>query len=363
MQEISKEAAQRRTDRIMAFEHELAQLQQDGVVQLTTAQQQSIQSHHAALLQRFTDTLDVDRSTQSKQLSLGMRITSFLGALAFAASMYFLFYHLWGHFTTAAQVSVLVIAPLLSYAATLLLAAHERTGYFSKLMAMISFACFVLNLIMLGQIFNITPSDKALLAWTVFALLLAYQSRIRLLLAAGIICLTGFIAARAGAWGGWYWLGFGERPENFFPAALLLFIIPLWIDHRRFDGFAPIYRVFALLILFIPMLILSHWGDGSYSMLSSKTIEHSYQVLGFIVSAAIIWLGIRQQWNDVVNTANVFFVIFLYTKFYDWWWESLPKYVFFLIIGITALLFLFFFMRLRNTMLHKSTEVAYAASA
>lgn len=363
MQEISKEAAQRRTDRILAFEHELAQLQQDGIVQLTSMQQQAIHGHHADLLKRFTETLDVDRNSQSKQLSLGMRITSFLGALAFAASVYFLFYHVWGHFTTAAQVSVLIIAPLLSYAATLLLAARERTGYFSKLMAMISFACFVLNLIMLGQIFNITPSDKAFLAWAVFALLLAYQCRIRLLLAAGIICLTGFLAARAGAWGGWYWLGFGERPENFFPAALLLFVIPLWIDHRRFDGFAPIYRVFALLILFIPMLILSQWGEGSYLMLANDTIEHSYQVLGFIVSAAIIWLGIRAQWNDVVNTANVFFVIFLYTKFYDWWWESLPRYVFFLIIGITAVVFLFLFMRLRNTTLRKATEVTYAASA
>ena len=29
-------------------------------------------------------------------------------------------------------------------------------------------------------------------------------------------------------------------------------------------------------------------------------------------------------------------MIFLYTKFYDWWWATLPKYLFFLIIGLTA---------------------------
>jgi uncharacterized membrane protein len=50
-----------------------------------------------------------------------------------------------------------------------------------------------------------------------------------------------------------------------------------------------------------------------------------------------------------MNTGNVFFVIFLYTKFYDWWWDVLPKYLFFLIVGLTALLFLVVFKRFRKT--------------
>ena len=44
------------------------------------------------------------------------------------------------------------------------------------------------------------------------------------------------------------------------------------IPQRRFDGFAMTYRVFALLALFLPMLLLAHWGDGSlpaYSMIVS----------------------------------------------------------------------------------------------
>ncbi len=32
-----------------------------------------------------------------------------------------------------------------------------------------------------------------------------------------------------------------------------------------------------------------------------------------------------------MNTGNVFFTIFLYTKFYDWWWDWMPKYLFFLL--------------------------------
>jgi uncharacterized membrane protein len=70
-------------------------------------------------------------------------------------------------------------------------------------------------------------------------------------------------------------------------------------------------------------------------------------VLGFVVSAAVIWLGVRREWSDTVNTGTVFFVIFLYTKFYDWWWEIVPKFVFFLIIGLTSILFILVMKRLR----------------
>jgi hypothetical protein len=34
-----------------------------------------------------------------------------------------------------------------------------------------------------------------------------------------------------------------------------------------------------------------------------------------------------------VNTGITFFVIFLYTKFFDWWWDALPKWLFFLLLA------------------------------
>lgn len=136
------------------------------------------------------------------------------GAIALAASVFFLFYQFWGYFPTAAQVGVLVGVSLGSLLLAMGIARRDATGYFTKLAAMVAFACFVLNVVMLGQIFNITPSDKALLPWAALALLLAYAFELRLLQAAGILCLIAFIAARAGSWGGVYWIHFGERPEN-----------------------------------------------------------------------------------------------------------------------------------------------------
>jgi len=348
MNPLSRTDAQKQADEIRTFQKELDRLERAGVLTLTEAQHVTLAEHHNGLFARFTQTFDIDRDARGKQLSLGMRAASFLGALALAASVFFLFYQFWGRFSVPAQVSILLIAALATFAATAWIQRLDATGYFTKLAAMVAFACFVLNIVMLGQIFNITPSDKALLPWAAYALLLAYVCDLRLLLAAGILCLIAFVSARTGTWSGMYWLDFGQRPENFFPAAFALFFIPQLIQHDRYPGFAPIYRVFGLLTLFLPMLVLANWGQGSYLDLDPNLLEGFYQVLGFTSSALAIWLGIRRNWSEVVNSGVVFFVIFLYTKFFDWWWEIMPKYLFFLVLGLTAVLFLFILRRLRT---------------
>ncbi|MBI3597536.1 MAG: DUF2157 domain-containing protein [Nitrospirae bacterium] len=354
MKPPSKIEAQKRADQIRAFQSELAQLERDKVVALTDEQRSAIHAAHETLLGQLTQTFDIDRTQREKQLSLGMRIASFLGALAFAASVFYFFYQFWGRLSTTAQVLILILAPLSTFVATILISWKDQSGYFAKLAGLVSFACFVLNISMLGQIFNIAPSDKAFIVWSAFALLLAYSCEVRLLLAAGILCFIAFLSARMGTWSGIYWLYFGERPENFFPAAAFLFVVPQFMDHRQFSGFASIYRVFGLLTLFIPILILANWGGISYLNADPNFIEGAYQVAGFVLSAAAIGLGIRKKWGDVVNTGNAFFVIFLYTKFYDWWWDVMPKYLFFLIVGLTAVLFLLILKRLRSAgLLHR----------
>jgi uncharacterized membrane protein len=349
MPTLNRTDAQQRADDIGVFNRELSRLETEQVLQLSEAQRSHLHSHQQGLLAQYRAAFDIDQNSQARQLSLGMRIASFLGALALAASVFFLFYQFWGLFDELAQVAILLSASLLSCGLTLVVQRRDSSGYFSKLAALVAFACFVLNIVMLGQIFNITPSDKALLPWAAYALLLAYMTQARVLLAAGIICVLGFIAARVGTWGGLYWLGFGERPENFLPAALLIFAVPLVISQRRFDGFAMTYRVFGLLALFLPMLVLGNWGYGSYLELDPALIENSYQLLGFVLAALVIWLGVRRDWPEVVNTGLTFFVIFLYTKLFDWWWASMPKYLFFLLLGLTAVLILLILRRLRST--------------
>ena len=343
----SKTDAQNRSDRIGAFQAELAALVREEVVSLSDEQHSAIAGYHERLLAGLSTSYDIDVDKRDAQLSLGMKIASFLGALGLAASAFFLFYQFWGRIPTTVQVVLLAGAPGFGLLATGYVASREKTGYFAKLLGMVCLSCFVLNLTMLGQIFNISPSPNAFLIWAVFALILAYAADARLLLAAGIISLAAFISARAGTWAGCYWLHFGERPENFFPAAAILFSASFF-SPRRFSGFAVVYRVFALLLLFLPVLILANWGQVSYLHLTNDSIEVIYQLAGFLLSALAIWLGIIRGWPEVVNTGNVFFVIFLYTKLYQWWWDWMPKYLFFLVIGLTAILMLLVFKRLRT---------------
>lgn len=345
---MNRSSAQQRADAVAGFDQELRRLADEGVPTPDPAWREAVAVHHRQLLATLARQFDIDHDAGTRRLSLGMRIVSFLGAAALAAAVYFLFHRFWGLLATPWQVGVLLATSLGSLLACVFIRERDASGYFTKLAALVAFACFVINVSLLGTLFNITPSDTALLPWAALALLLAYSCDLRLLLVAGIGCIAAYIAARTGTFGGMYWLGFGERPENFFPAAVVLFCLPQFIDQSRHAGFAQTWRVAGLLCLLLPMLLLANWAWGSYLPGSTRVIQHVYQIAGFVLSGAAIWLGIRRGWGEVVNTGVTFFAIFLYTRFFDWWWDAVPKYLFFALLALTAVLLLFVFGRLRR---------------
>ena len=342
----SKQTAQQRADQIRSFQAELEIIENEQILLLDAEQRIAVERYHQKLLTNLSSSFDVDTNKQEKQLSLGMKIASFLAALGLAASIFFLFFQFWGGFSTTLQVVILIATPFVLLSLTTYLNTLELTSYYVKIAALLSLTSFILNLAMLGQIFNITPSPNALFIWAAFAVFLAYATDTRLLLGVGIISFSIFLSAKFGTWNGLYWINFGERPENFLPAAFILFLVS-FLPHTKFSGFGSIYRVFAMILFFLPVLILSNWGVISYIEMEKESIEMLYQLLGFGFSALAIYIGIGKKLNEVTNTGNVFFVIFLYTKFFDWWWEAMPKYLFFLLIGLSAVLILMILKRFR----------------
>ncbi|MEJ2508493.1 MAG: DUF2157 domain-containing protein [Gammaproteobacteria bacterium] len=343
---MEKQDAQQRADRIHAFRSELDLLQREGILGLDADTLARVHRYHDGVLGELAEAYDIDVSSGQKQLSWGMRIAAFLGALAISAAVFFFFYRFWGLIGTPAQVVILIGAPVLAALATAWVVRRERSPYFVMLVALVAFTCFVLNLNVLGTIFNIIPSPNAFLAWAAFALVLAYGYGLRLLLVAGLISLMGFLAAKVGTYSGAYWLSFSERPENFLVAGLVIFALG-FAPQRGRPAFAGIYRVFGLLVAFIAVLILANWGRISYLQLDHDTIENIYQTLGFAGAAATIWLGIARSWPGLTNLGSTFFVLFLYTKLFDWWWDWMPKYVFFLLVGLIAVAVVFALRRLR----------------
>lgn len=345
---IGRMEAQNRADRIRIFRQELKALRAAEVLALTDEQRVAVDAHLDRQLADLTRSFDINVSESQKQLSLGMRIVSALGGLALCAGVFLLFYRFWGQFATPSQVAILIAAPLLGLAAMDFASRRERTLYFTALIGLVTFACFVLNLTMLGQLFNITPSPNAFLAWGAFALILAYVYGLRLPLAAGLICLIVFSAATLMSLTGAWWTGFVERPETILIPGVLIALAPLVLPPGGSGEFMGVYRLVGLLAVFAVILVL--WQDGGESWLpfAHKTVERIYQILAFFAAGGAIWVGIRFDLRGMVNLGAAYFVICLFLKMVDWWWDWMPKYLFFFIVGAIAIALLTAFRKLRE---------------
>jgi hypothetical protein len=340
--------AQNRADRIRIFRQELEALRAAEVLALSDEQRATVDAYLDRQLADLSTAFDIDVTESQKQLSLGMRIVSALGGLALCAGVFLLFYRFWGLLVTPAQVAILIAAPLLGLAAMDFASRRERTLYFTALIGLVTFACFVLDLWVLGQLFNITPSPNAFLAWGVFALILAYIYGLRLPLAAGLICLIVFFAATLMSLTGAWWTGFWERPETILIPGILIALAPLLMANRKHEEFAGAYRLIGLLAVFGVILGLWHDGGASWLPFEHKTVERTYQLLAFLAAAAVIWVGIRFDLRGTVNLGAAYFVICLYLKLVDWWWDWMPKYLFFFVVGAIAIALLTAFRKLRE---------------
>jgi uncharacterized membrane protein len=352
---VSKQEAQRRADRIASFRAEMDDLEREGVLALAPEQRAAVRERHEGLLRELAERFDVDVAEGEKQLSLGMRVASFLGALALAASAVLFFRRFWGQLTTPEQVAILTAAPVLGLLATEFAARRERTGYFAALLGLVTFACFLLDLSVLGDIFSVTPSPNAFLAWGAFAALLGYAYGSRLLLGGGLVLLGIWISAGVASLGGYDWTTVELRPETCLPAGLLLFLVPLARPHRRQPELEPVYRLAGLLFGLVPVLILATEGSASSLPWPQDSVKSFYQIAGFVLSAGVIALGIRRHWRDAVYSGAAFFVVFLFLKLVDWWWDWMPRYLFFFLLGLIATGALLVLRRLRNTMVSEVT--------
>jgi uncharacterized membrane protein len=318
------------------------------VLSLPEEARKRLSEHHSGVLARLQEQFDIDTTDSERQMSWGMRIASTLGALALAVAAYFFFYRFWGVISTPIQVLILVAAPCLAVAGMERVSRRERTLYLTGLIGVVAFSCFVLNISVLGTIFNITPSQKAFIPWGAFALILAYSYRLRMMLAAGLLSLMAYLTATVGTWSGAYWIYIGQRPENYILAGVAAFVVPFVIPHPQRDTFPAVYRLLGMLATFIAILVLANWGEISYLKLDRDAVEILYQMVGFLLAGLSIWFGIRRGMKEVVNTGATFFVILLYTKFFDWWWDWMPKYLFFLVLGLIAVGLLFILSRARR---------------
>lgn len=346
----TRDEAQRRTDQVLAFRREMASLEQAGILALDPEQARRLAEHHDRELQALAGQFDVDRNEGQRSLSLGLRAASIVGAVALSAAVFFFFYRIWGHLGVIAQLAVLVAVPLACTAGVEMAARRERTLYVASLLALVAAASFGLDLGLVVDLFNLTPAPWLFVAWTAFALALAYPYRLRLLAAGGLVGALFFVCAQTAALAGVDWTSALLRPEPVLVGGGSILALATIAPNRARDGFPTTYRLVGALAMFLAILIVSSWGEFSYLPMSADSIEAIYSVAGFLLPSAGIWVGLRRQLSDLVHTSSTCLVVFIYAKCFDWAWDWLPRYLFFLLLAAIAVLVLVLLRRLRDRM-------------
>jgi hypothetical protein len=345
---LTREQAQDRVDQIVAFRREVEALDRDEVLRLPEDTRARIAGYHDQLLDFLSRQFDIDRTDVQRQMSIGMRVASFLGALAFSAAVFLFFFRFWGSMSVGAQVAILVAAPLAAVAGVELAARREKTLYIASIVGLVALACFILDISVLATIFNITPSPNGLLAWAAFAIALAYAYNLAWLLFVGVAMGGAFVAAALMALAGGDWMAFVQRPEGIVLAGGFALAAAEVERRRGAVAFAGIYRFFGWVAVLFPVLLLAQEGSFSYLPLPVRAIELSYDLVAVVLGGAAVWIGIRQNSLLVVNTGALFLAVFLYLKLHDLWWDVLPRYLFFFLIGVIAVGFLAVLRRLRR---------------
>src|SRR5262245_55810235 len=345
---MERAEAQARLNRIRAFRTELDELEREGVVSLGEAERRAILDHHHRLAADLSSRFDVDHDEGQRRMSLGMRIASVLGALALSAALVLFFYRIWGWLTIPAQVAVLISAPLVGIALTETAHSKDRAGDFTLIAALVACAGIVLNLYMAGNIFAITASAHAFIVWATFGLAIGLGYGLRVPFAAGLIAGMVGAAGELTAARGIAWDAFLQRPELWLPGAVIVAAAGTLTTDSRVRRFLPTTRAIGIATILLAFWILSLDGFSSLFRADPAFITAVYQILGFAASAATIALGLRANWPELVPLGAIAFVIFIYTKFYQWFWDWMPAYLFFVLIGLVAMLVILVLRRLRR---------------
>jgi len=347
----SKAEAQRRVDQIQAFTRELGELERGGIVAFAPEQRAAVSAHHAQVLATLARQFDVDRSEPQRQMAIGMRVASLLAAVALSAGVVLFFYRVWGALAVPAQVGVLIAMPLVLLAATEFAARRESTGYVASILAIIAAASFALDLSVVGTIFNMTPGPTILAAWAAFTLAIAYAYGQRLLLAGSLGAAMGYVVAITAAATGVEWSVAIVRPEPLLLLGPCAIAASFWRPATRPERFDATWRLVGAGALLLPLVFLSTWPEHfSYRLLPFRVLHALYDVAGFLVPVALTWWAIRRRWTDLANLGTAFLVLFAYAKFFDWWWQLLPGYLFFLLLGGLAVATMLVLARLRRRM-------------
>lgn len=335
-----------------SFQQELIRLEQAGVLQLDAETQARIKRWLKASISSVPATGAGEEAGIDGRISTGMRLATLFGIGTFAAAWVFFTAQVWASLGISLQLTLIIPPPiLLTLGAELI---HRRTGdrYLTMILSSLAVLAFGVSLTALAALYNLPSSRNLMLAMAAFALLLAWlhQSEGPLLLAiiAGVGWCWSLVAIPQGLW----WSNGFQSLEPLLFLGILTFLLPHVFV--RPAHFTRIYRASGAFAICLALMIL---GESSRSSIWTGDIpgtlpwlEGFYQGIELLILGGLLVLGIKNRWSAVTGISTGFLVLFLLIRYSDWFWDLLPGWIFFLLLGVLSLLVLEILRRLRPLM-------------
>ena len=353
------------------------------------------------------------QATTERKLGRGVTILVNLGAILLAAGLIIFFAANWVEFGRAAKIASLFALTLFFYLVGFELTEEGRWSFPKLGLALVFLGCvmFGVDILLLALIYDLTAENAwALLLDTLVWLAIAYLLRSRLILFLALIGVTSWFGAQVGYFWGGYWIYLG-RPYHFIGLGLGLVAVGGIHAWRGRRDFAAPFALVGLLLVYLSTLILSifdlqrglalDWSGpltvwlmlygpflfalGAVAVLHLRWQQAAltdppallalflsallllctgiawmpgHRAVWFILlltllSSAGIYLGIAWESPVFLNTSLTFFAINVYTRYYEYCWEVMPKSLFFVLGGATLMAGGIYIERIRRRLVHQ----------
>lgn len=336
---------QERVRRIHQFRAEVAALEASGVVASDDPTIARVRAHHDTLLDamRRDETLDLTR--EEARLSAGMRVATLFGAAALAIAWAMFVAEAWDHLGRTAKLALVWLPPFALVPAVAIAARRDRSGYVANIVAVVASIALAVACPATLNLYQQPDARWPFLLVGVFSLILAMRWRLLLPLVIAI-----------GALGAWCWSLEGvptNRPlsQSFDHGepALVAGLLAIGVSGLAAAGpaaFRMAWRLAGTATVIVTLLVLGVAHESSGLGLG-RASEGVYQVVGFLALVGMTWWGLRRDDPVFARLGAIGLILFLVFRLIDWFWQVIPDWLVFLLMGFLALAVLLVLRRLR----------------